>query len=448
MTGLLKSKKFLIPTISIIVIIAGGISGVFIFQSAVQSGIDKTDILIESIEVTDSTETSLEFIVYGSLDGPQIDKVTIKSMLFNISYESILTKEVSLLEEDIIMDGNNLSMVILLDNLEESVVSEILYNFVQEEELTFTMTGEFQITANGILGALETTAQISKELKLKGFGGLEVSFDQMIFHNASTEKLIFNVTVSFENPSVIEAEVDESLVELYYNSTYVGYSLLPEFTVTQGLNAIEAQAVIEPEDREQTGVLLGEMFGNQSIEIEVVTNFTVLNSEGDPGFTVPFSSEIIVPPQGYSFIKGVSIDDISITINALPTPSVSFTIDCSSTIANPTFVDVNVTNMVFDMFFDDPDGASFLLLSYSAKNNIYIDTFEKDYPTPLELIFGQEYILNFTFSSTNLELGIRLDDEYSGNQLYVDIRNAVLTIDVLGFSLVIPFEIENIFVPY
>ena len=98
MTGLLKSKKFLIPTISIIVIIAGGISGVFIFQSAVQSGIDKTDILIESIEVTDSTETSLEFIVYGFLDGPQIDKVTIKSMLFNISYESILTKEVSLLK--------------------------------------------------------------------------------------------------------------------------------------------------------------------------------------------------------------------------------------------------------------------------------------------------------------------------------------------------------------
>ena len=81
--------------------------------------------------------------------------------------------------------------------------------------------------------------------------------------------------------------------------------------------------------------------------------------------------------------------------------------------------------------------------------NIYIDTITKNYTSsPLEIPANSTREISETISTTSEDIYCRLYDEYyQDNDLYIDVKNGKMQIDIGGFRPWITVEIYDIYVP-
>jgi len=144
---------------------------------------------------------------------------------------------------------------------------------------------------------------------------------------------------------------------------------------------------------------------------------------------------------------------ITLDISGLP-GSVSYVVKTTITIHNPVNFEINITSFTGLLVYDDDDGAYYEIpfvasWTYSSLTNISLTPLDFNWTAAPRTIAGEGSIQeSFTFSGSNIEQGIRLYDEYfTKNQLYVDIINGVVTIQIESFELAIPIEIYDIYVP-
>jgi hypothetical protein len=112
---------------------------------------------------------------------------------------------------------------------------------------------------------------------------------------------------------------------------------------------------------------------------------------------------------------------------------------------------INVSDFQGEIYFDDTDGYNFAPgFADSALNHIYIDdvNFSKWNINPLELPASGNAQDTTISSINNSTLGLRLEDERLKDQLYVDIEDGVMDLQIGGFQITLSnLEFNNIYIP-
>jgi hypothetical protein len=112
---------------------------------------------------------------------------------------------------------------------------------------------------------------------------------------------------------------------------------------------------------------------------------------------------------------------------------------------------INISDFQGDIYFDDTDGYNFGPgFIAGSLYHIYIDNvnFSKWNINPLELPASGNAQDTTTSSINNLNLGLRLEDERLKDQLYVDIEDGVIDLQIGGFQITLSnLEFNNIYIP-
>ncbi len=134
----LTIKKGVITSLILVVLI---VSSLFIVRGVVNSYINNAEIIINKIEITNSTSSSLEMKIEAKLDKVKTDIVVIENIELTIIYKSYVNHELTLEQNDITMEGSNLLLQFVLPDLSEDSITGLLNDLLEEESLEIDIEG-------------------------------------------------------------------------------------------------------------------------------------------------------------------------------------------------------------------------------------------------------------------------------------------------------------------
>lgn len=417
-----------------------------ISTEVVLKGVEPVDIAIMSVELLNTTSNTLSLNVTVRINNPTPNAVSVTSLNFTIDYEGSFLGNVTL-PAFTAQPGEQIYIIeVSFTPANNTALTELLEKYLSNEPINLTITGDpsgadilSQVLANYVaeipLPSLDIDPQIS---------GLNVV-------NSTETTLGFEANITLTNPSKMDIEVGSIDLDLYYHSQQVGTISLPAMTLVPGQNKIEATGYLGMYgNKTNLELFLSNYIGGQELTVGLDGNLQTDLNGIIPTTDIPIATEITFIGVTEDLIQAVMINDIALTL--LP---FSVDVDTTASILNPMSFAVNITYLQFDLFFDDADGASYSVsmfgphYNYGSASDIYISTITDNRSAGvIELDAGESMLLNYSIVTDDIELAVRLDDEYNKkDQLYVDVLSGTMILQIGSFEVTVSFEFFNVRVP-
>ncbi|MBD3193283.1 MAG: hypothetical protein GF308_21795 [Candidatus Heimdallarchaeota archaeon] len=411
---------------------------------AILSGLNGLPFSIESLNISDIKDDELSVEIEANVNNTGTIEATFAALQVDINFKD---QKVGKITEKNVTFVQGLNQFIFIASL-NATNNQLIEDFIENETLDLVLDGAIQLKESD--SEEDYIPIFTRNFELAGLDGLDPSIISMDLMNTMQNTLIMAVNTSLDNPSNLDFTLSELNIDISYQGEWIGDAAGSNLTLIKGQN---------------TFILTATLSGNETLLSELLTQYLA----GD-NITLSFNvSTILMGSEGYEMtinqllpdieipgitedLVGVSVDMITLDLGDLPS-SVTYTIGTTITIYNPMNFAINVTAFEGRLEYDDLDGASYSIpfvdsWSYPAKNDIFLTDLDFDWSTtPLELASYGNASDYYQFSDSDIEQGIRLYDEYvDKNQLYVDVVQGIVTIQIGSFEISITVEIYDIFV--
>ena len=445
-----KKSKILITVIAIAAIAIP--STFFGIQFFIGSQINNAELTVEDIELLNLSDDQMIADVEFEVTTTSPIAVSFKIHNISMTYDDTILGNVSLSKNEFTTADTIYQTTITINITNSGLYLKLTEDFINETSLNLGVSGTVEFT--GALSGLPSHP-FSKEISITGLDKLSPTIQAINFENATEDTLDLEIIANLNNPSQLIANLSEIWVDIYYNSSYyVGNASATNVAFVSGTNQISLNATFGGSKTILSEILSNYIKGvNSSLTLDanITINFEGGSSNFDVEDTILFEFEC-------TDTELISIDDISISIevsfdNWFPTLPTQATIDVDIqiTLHNPMSFIINVSDFQGKIYFDDTDGYNFGVgFSGDFLNHIYIDdvNFSKWNDNPLELPASGNAQDIATSSIDNLNLGLRLEDELIKDQLYVDIEDGVMDLQIGGFQITLSNLIfNNIYIP-
>ncbi|KAJ6246799.1 hypothetical protein M0813_02052 [Anaeramoeba flamelloides] len=282
---------------------------------------------------------------------------------------------------------------------------------------------------------------------IKSFNGLSPQIINFTIHNANETNLDLLIATTFVNPSSITINLSNIRFGLYVKNQFIGVATKDKMSIDEGKNNFNIIAHLGKQSNELNEFLGSFLAGNDSI-IDLRMNVTVsFSKDTSNGFVVHQRLDVVFPGTGVTLVD-ILFSNLQIHIHALKF-QIEYDVFISLTINNPCLFPVTINSFSGPIYFNDLYEAKLFWYDYKPKNNCLLANINADWEkNPLNINGSDKITVPFEIKSTNLEIGIRLNEIFFvKNQLFVNILNGTINLDIGKFSIDVPINIHNVYVP-
>lgn len=426
------SKQKLALIIAVIVVTVPSI-GFGIYYGVNKAGgniIDSTSVSISSVQILSADDSGMNLSIQGIIDNPSSLSANMDDLNLSVNYNSVEIGTTQIQAMSLSAGNNSIDQQVFMTITDQSEFSIFLNDFVKSATVTLSVNGTASISASKI----NLTKDISKNVTIDGFGGLQYQLLNVSLNSASSNSLSMTTQVEIENPTLLNAIVSSPLINLTYQQSWIGNFTLSTTDITTGENTIDAVITISGDqnvtavDNFLSAYISGEnvplsLSGDMSLKLNGMQNYW--------NFSLNLGSNL----QGINedFISSVVVN--SVVINLTPTPSM--TANVIATIDNPFNFAVNITSLQYDVYFNDPYG----YLGALPQDNIKIESVSSN---SLQLTGSGSNSTTISISNNILDTCTRLSVDYGANNLIVDLKNGIMNIAIGEFTATVDFTLSGI----
>ncbi len=396
------------------------------------------DIAIISLDLYNATAGHLLFKAVIEMHNPTPGDVSVDDLNFTVHYQGVTLGNITVPAMTISPGTSDYTIFATFVVSNGTAFENLLRSYLRDEVITLQITG----APNGTDIISQVLESYNVSLTLPSIH-LDAKILNLEMVNTTSSAIELNVTLSINNDMHMAVNLDYVNLTLYYDGSIIGNLTLNDTLLAHGENIVYATCYLTDY---YNSTAISEMLSANIVGYNVTIDFTgeffsdlggLINTTN-----LPFSSSAVIPGVSEDFIQSVEVLVISIQLNPY-----SYSIDTKVTIYNPYDFDVNITSLTYDVYYDDNDGASYLLLNYPPKDNIYLDTINDSNTYEVGATSATSMIAHIVSSDT--ENAIRLYDEYyTDNDLHVDITGGSVTVRIGAFDVVLHFAYTNMYVPH
>ena len=357
---------------------------------------------------------------------------------FDIYYEGSYLDRADLASVNLVRGTSLLNLTTTVTPADPDILGEMAQALLEGNNLSLTARGS---DANTSAFLPQVMAGLEFDLTITTTGQLEIKVGNMSLLEATEDRLRLKLEVALYNPADLAVYLDRVYFDIYSGDEKVGEALLYPFMMNGGWNNPRAEAIFTGEQAALEQIVTDYINGvNRTFTLQPASNI----SETLVGTILAnLNQTITLPGLDVDFISEVKVQSLSVGITPL---SVRMTVRV--TISNPTDFSIEVTRINKDVHYDDNDESSvFMLGTYSAKDNIYLDTVNEAINPPLEVDAHSTAHKDSTITTSSKEHCIRLNDEYNVDDDLVAHVYGEITIKVGSTELVVEFTQTDIRVP-
>ena len=404
------------------------------------------DLVVDNIRLVDTTNDTLVMTVDLRVFNPTIVEGNIPSIPFDLIYNGTIIGNFSTGEFYLHNGWNPLNLTVNITTLNQTEMDNFVTAFLNGDYINITARASNSTTMGYLLSGLEFNISLGT--------GVAIEFDiyEPVLVDTTGNSLLFNVSVGVNNPSTMPVTLNDTFLDVFYRGVDVGNLTIDNQTIASGDNIILTQMNLTSSNTTAIEEILSKYIAGNDVTFQVSGTYKVHADGASQPVNLTLSMDVILPGIDEPIIAGITIDSVTVIINydTLPVPavtSVSYDVQATAMLNNPTNVDFNLTWIQYDIYFDDDDGADFMgILSYGPKNNIFVGPIDEDVAPDLHFNPGQSQGYSSTYSGSDIETGIRLDDEHNKGKLDMDLLNGVMSLDIGNFSIDVPFQLLDVHV--
>ncbi|MHA1760660.1 MAG: hypothetical protein ACTSXA_08555 [Candidatus Heimdallarchaeota archaeon] len=413
----------------------------------VNNRVENTDVTIDGIEVLEISDDSLSGIVNFTISEPTTVAATFRINKFNVSYlDTPLGYGVVPTAEFSTQQANHSTSFSLTITDSDYFALTFIDDYISSANVTLGIEVEIEFT--GALAGIDVK-NIIETVTLDGLNDIPFTLQSFELLDVLADELSLELSVEVYNTGSINLYLSSLIGEIYYNDTLMGNVTLGVFGLDLGNNTIELNSWIGG-SHDLLAEFIGDYLSSDDLIVDLNLTITLDQFTGEGMKINRWLDDVAV--KGAEDLVSVEVDMINLDISGLP-GSLTYTINTTVTINNPVSFDINVTNFDGLLTYDDDDGVHLQILlltwDYPAKDNITLTPVSFDWSTsPLEIPGEGSAFDSFTYVNGNIEQGVRLNDEYTvDNDLHVNIIFGIVTIVIGSFTIDVPIEIFDIYVP-
>lgn len=414
----------------------------------VQQQIKNTSITVTSVEILDLSDNEMQMRVGFNLSGVEIEDVGFEVNDLTIKYKGTEFGNVSLSKNTFTGTAGLYTTDATVKISNSTAYNGIITDFINSDVLNFTINGLIAFT--GGLSSLPDQP-IEKSLAMDGLNGLIPEIQDFELLEATGTTLTFNLTAKFTNPTIMNCSLSNVWIDLLHNGTNVGNASTTSYQMKGGINLLSLNTTLGGNNTALEQILGNFIMGkNQSITLKVNTEVKIANATAK--FVINTTSSVLFKGINVPLVTvGDIVLDIDITVN-WGGASGAINVKVNTTFHNPLSFSINVSNFVGDLYFDDPDGYSYLSFSNTAQNHIFIDDFNFNdtwagIPRKIDAKSAKSEIISLA-QINNFDMAARLNDEQQKSRLYVDVENGILNLKIGAFNATLTgLVFRDIYVP-
>ncbi|MHA1213943.1 MAG: DUF3712 domain-containing protein [Candidatus Hodarchaeales archaeon] len=378
------------------------------------------NISIEKLSLLNTTEDSLNIEASVTIENPSQISFVLKDLVFDLNYSGYNIGNFSLAELSLTQGLNELKVQANIKPSNTTVMQEIVSNFLNGKNTTITVQCGYGIDGPTLLTPIMT--QISFTTTLIGEGNIQLTLNEIKITEITEEKITVWANITIENPTIVEGELGNVLLDVFYQNDKVGTIAIEDVELITGENVITSSFDLIPE--------------NLSILAELATNYldgeiislTLQGSQSGNTLSQLLSgwSTTVTIQTIESF--GLEVKEIGIINSTDTTLNLQLTVDLN----NPTDASLDLTNATFEIWW--------------TKYNVYLG----DAVLPDTHIVGGSNLLEtvVTLSPSNSSVIAELVDDYlSGSNITIQVKGKSSQgnlINDLISSLIIEFDLPGI----
>ena len=403
-------------------------------------GLETFDCVILSIELKNSSDNSFTLDVELEIYNPTSGPVDISNVTFNTYYCNELLGLVNF--SDLTVESGRKTYLLTVEFIltNASLLSDILTNYLNGNDIEITFIG----AANGTDIISSMVDGYKQNITLPASPAFNYTLGSLDLVGSTATTLILNSTITVNNPTPLNV----TLVSLFFNATYenswVGNVTAGPINLRPGQNVIPIQIILSGDvNKSAIEDLLSKHINHISITLNLTgyIRIKIAGMNGTINTTLNFietlagvQDDLIQQTRLYMITVDYSVPKMIATVKV--------------TAYNPFDFEINITYLSYDAYFDDPDGAHYLLINYDPDYNIYIDSVAENHSSsPIQMSALGTKDLDANISNFNYETCFRLWCEYEIDRyLEVDILNGKMQVTIGAFQAWISFAYPKIHV--
>ncbi|MCF2140393.1 MAG: DUF3712 domain-containing protein [Candidatus Lokiarchaeota archaeon] len=399
-----------------------------IYKNYTVIGMGGLNLEIKKLEVNDAADDFLNFTIETSFNNPSEFEFSNMNLYIDIYYNNILVSNQNL-QINLTTSENTYIVWLIIDD--PAVIDEILDLYLHTEQIPF----DYNITVS----LFDSNITFSGKYNVTGLGTMEVSIIDFTVSEATNSYIDFIVQTNVTLATGISVNPHNISADVFYNSSFIGTAFISQPNLTAGENVLDLVLRISGNSSDVEEFMSNYINGNNSLfKINISIMVYNLKITDSMNFTLYGIDEDLLT---------ISVTSISVTITAgFPDPSYSYTVNLALIFTNPMGFEINITNFVGTIDFDDIDGCS-TPISYSPYMNYILDNPNLDWSgSPIEISEHSSTTKSYQFTGNDVETTVRLNDDYNlDNNLLLDIIGD-LTIQIGLYDFTVPIELLDVHV--
>lgn len=432
----------------------GGASELTLTSDIVIPGCRELRIEVDSVELVESRNDSMTLRVHVRLFNPTFVHGTVPSIPLDVEYNGSVIGNLETGEMSLDMGWNSFLLNLSVQGMDANERDRFVGDFLKGGELNVTVRPSDDSEMGYMLSGIEFNVTIGTGV------AINITIGNITLTGTTENSLSFRVDVGINNPSSMEIGMNDTLLDVFYKEQDIGNLTIDNQTILPGGNVISTDLVLGSSNDTLLEEVIAAYVAGDSTTFRVEGTYNVTSPGASSPANWSLALDVVFPGVEESIITGISIDSIVPNINVqmvgfppAPQPVVSYTITLTAHLRNPTSIGFNLTRMVYDVYFDDADGAALVfmgqnILNYNARNNIKLTTIDESPDPAVSFDASEEKGYQAVYVGNDIETGVRLDDEYKQDQLDLDLLNGEMTLEMGAFTIDVPFEFRNVHVNY
>lgn len=400
------------------------------------------EISIDDVVLKDTGSDWVIMSVVTSVYNPTMVKGDLPSMPFEIEYDGSVIGTLDTDEVYLDTGWNTYEFDANITGMSTGELDGLVSDFLAGNPITVTVRAR----ATTVLGYLLSGLEIEIEM---GTGvSINITISNIVLKSATSNVLTFDVDVGIINPTTMTVGLNDTLLDVFYKSEDIGDLAIDNQTLQPGENTLQTTLTMTSANQALLEEIISNHISGTNTTLTVSGTYNVSAEGASAPVQWALSIDVVFTGVTKDVIEKITVDDITVNVGINPgfppTPWATYTVDITAKVHNPTDIPFNLTNMYFKVYFDDPDGVSYMGVSFPAKSNIFLTTIDEVVNPVMQFNSAESKDYSTDFTGSNVENGFRLYDENSKGQLKLDIRQGKMDIEIGDFDVQVDFSQENV----
>jgi hypothetical protein len=387
-------------------------------------GLNGLPFKVNQVNLIDSTGTSLTTQIIVQFTNPSAFTADFKVLTLDLYYSDRLIGVATKSDVNFTTGANLLVLNFVLDQNSTTLITD----FINDASIGIEIFGRVQIGAD----PAKAMQVLAINWTMVGLDDLTPVINNLSITNADADFLYLDLNVQISNSVDYVLNISTLWLDIIYKGTYLGNASKTNLVMNSGSTNLVIQAKLGGNKTAISQMLTDYINGYM---LNFTINLTIAGLNLDESLAVQL-------PGVTGTLVSLTVTAITVTPNLYPTPSVTYNIQTRITINNPMNFAIMVTSFTGNLDFDDNDPSSFGMMNYPAQDNISLGSATLN---NISLPASGNNFGSYTYSGSDLEKGIRLNDEYNNDHdLAIDVTNGVLSLAIGGFNVNVNIALENI----